>query len=273
MSEDDLVLYEVRKRTARLTLNRPPVNAFNVGLFKALLKRLEQADNDPKVKCLVINSSSPKTFSAGIDIRVKPEDPKTYNIELVKTAIAVTEKMVLGKKPIVCVVNGPAIGWGMMVVMASDLRIFVDKPDLFFRMPEVALSMFPGTGATVLSLLAFGLSYAKSILLTSDNFGLNDLPPRFATRIFKPEELEQGVEDFLSQILKHKESIMYLVKSSLTIMNNKLISRWLTLEKECSLASIGGIGPSVEGEEPGLTQPKPVNELDDFIKELFQRYP
>ena len=49
MSDNDLVIYEVKKKVATLVMNRPPVNAFNLDLLKALYEKLLMADEDNKV--------------------------------------------------------------------------------------------------------------------------------------------------------------------------------------------------------------------------------
>ncbi|MHA1526681.1 MAG: enoyl-CoA hydratase/isomerase family protein [Promethearchaeota archaeon] len=260
MSDDDIVLYEVNRGVCTITLNRPPVHAFNLELQKRLNERLVQADNDDKAKCILLKSTGNKAFSAGIDIKIPvSEMTPEYRNELLKYGRATNQLMLLMEKPIICVVQGTAIGYGFELIMASDLRIFVERPfpDMFFRMPEIALSIYPSTGATILPLLSLGLTYAKSILLTSDNFGLKDLPPRFATRIFKPDDLEQGVKDFMKEFMSRKESFMYLIKSSLTMMNNKLIEKWFDLEDE---------GVTIAYEK------KSSNEWKEVIKKLFEKY-
>jgi enoyl-CoA hydratase/carnithine racemase len=258
--DDDIVLYDVNKGVCSITLNRPPVHAFNLALQKRLNERLVQADNDEKAKCILLRSTGNKAFSAGIDIKIPvSEMTPEYRNELLKYGRANNQLLATTMKPVICVVQGTAIGYGFELIMASDLRIFIDRPieEMFFRMPEIALSIYPTTGATILPLLSLGLSYAKSILLTSDNLGLKDLPPRFATRIFKPDELEQGVQDFMKEFMSHKESFMYLIKSSLTIMNNKLIEKWFDLEDE---------GVTVAYEK------KSSNEWKQIINELYKKY-
>ncbi|MHA1257692.1 MAG: enoyl-CoA hydratase/isomerase family protein, partial [Promethearchaeota archaeon] len=180
MSENDLVLYEVKNKVATLVLNRAPVNAFNLPLLRALYEKLVMADDDNKVKVLVIKASGTKTFSAGMDMKMMsnpanltPEDVK----DLLKHNIEIVKKMVLMKKPIITIVSGTAIGFGMMIVMASDLRIFADRPfpETFFHMPEMALSMYPRALCMYLILRNFGLTFGKNIFLSSEKFGLDKL--------------------------------------------------------------------------------------------------
>jgi len=262
MSNQDIVLYEASGRVGTITLNRPPVHAFNLELMKGLYDRLIEADNDETVKCILLKSTGNNVFSAGIDIKSKSIDKDVeYFNELKKYGRLNNQTMLLMKKPIVAQVQGSAIGYGMEILMACDLRIFADKPfpEMFFRMPEIAISIYPQTGATILPLLSFGLTYAKNILFTSDDFGLEELKRlNFPTRVFPPDELEIETKKFMRTFSKRMESFMFLIKSTLTLMNNKMIERWFDLEDECGKIAY---------------QKKTMKELDDYIKDLYKRYP
>ena len=264
MSED-IVLYKVKDKYAEIIIDRPPVHAWSVTLMQQFYDKLILADNDIKVKCILIKSTGTRLFSAGIDIKIQPEDPEQYYLDRKRLGRLIPEKMMLMKKPIICMVQGSAIGYGMIVIMASDLKIFADRPfpEMFFKMPEIELDMYPSSSATTGPLYAFGLSYAKNILLTSDRFGLEELKNmNFPTRIFPLQTIESDTEEFMNDFVKHKESIMYLIKSTLTLMHNKNVSSWLDMELENS--------KKVRFEE-GL--PKTSKEWDDYIEYLYKKYP
>ncbi len=265
MSDNDLVLYEVKNKVATLVLNRPPVNAFNVDLLRELYKKLVMADDDNKVKCLVIKSSGTKVFSAGMDMKMMsnpanmtPEDMK----DLLKHNILIDKKMIMMKKPIICIVQGTAIGFGMMIVMASDLRIFADRPfpEMFFNMPEMALSMYPRALCMYIILRSLGLTFGKNIFLSSEKFGLEQLKNiNFPAKVFPwDENFENNCNDYVKQIAKYKESNMFLVKSTMTLMHNKYIERWLELEEESA-----GVA----------SRKRPGKKWDEFIQHLFDTYP
>ena len=262
MSENKIVMYEVKRKVARITLNRPPVHAFNLDLFKTLYDRLVEAENDDRVKYLLLKSTGNRVFSAGFDMKIKPGDATSDRInEVLDYTKLITQKMLLMKKPIITQVQGTAIGYGMMLIMASDLKIFADRkfPDMYFRMPEISISIFPRALATFMTLRNFGLSFAKNILLTSDKFGLEQLKSfNFPTRIYPLNELEIKTEEFLKEIVKFKDSIMFLIKSSLTLMHNKYIQNWAKLEEDCSNA---------------ISKKRSFKEWDEFIANLYEKYP
>ncbi len=170
-------------------------------------------------------------------------------------------KFLLMKKPVVCMIHGSAIGYGMIVLMASDLRIFADVPfpDLFLKMPEVELSMNTAAGSSFLPVLTFGLSFAKSIMFTSDRFGVKDLPPGYATRVFPPDTIESETEKFMKELSKRKESVLYLLKTKMTIHNNQLIKRSFELEAEVMPWEL----------KTGVSMEK----WDEYINNLFKKYP
>lgn len=260
--ENDILLYEVKRRVATITLNRPEVrHSFNLELMKAYNEALKKADNDEKVRVILLKSTGDKVFSAGIDIKSTSPDDLDYLTKMRELGRKNTEHMLLMKKPIVAQVQGSAIGYGMELLMACDMRLFADKPikEMFFRMPEIAIGIYPQTGATILPLLAFGFNYAKQILFTADEFGLEELKNvNFPTRIFPADRLDVETRKFMRTFSKRDPSFSFLIKSSLTIMHNKMISRWYDLEDECGEAAY---------------QRKSMKELDEFIEELYSRYP
>ena len=265
MSDKELVSYNLKKNYCEIVIDRPPVHAWNVYLMQQFYNKLIQADNDERIKAILIKSTGTRLFSAGIDIKIQPEDPEQYYLDRKRLGRLIPEKMMLMKKIIVTMVQGHAIGYGMIVIMASDLKIFADRPieDMFFKMPEIELDMYPSSSATTGPLYAFGLSYAKNILLTSDRFGLEHLKNmNFPTRIFPLETIESDTEEFMSNFVKYKESIMYLIKSTLTLMHNKNVSSWLDMELENSR--------KVRFEE---NLPKTSKEWDDYINYLYKKYP
>ena len=263
MSEENIILYELKGKVATIELNRPAAaHSFNLDLMKKLYTTLVEADEDERVKCILLKSTGNRMFSAGIDIKSKSlEDNKEYFEEMKIYGRNITQKMLIMKKPIIVQVQGTAIGYGMELIMASDLRIFADRPKeaMFFRMPEIAISIYPQTGATILPLLAFGLSYTKNILFTADEFGLDDLKKfNFPTRIFPLDKLEIETKKFVRTFSKRMDSFMVLIKSSLNIMNTKYIERWYDLEDECGKIAYNK---------------KTMKELDEFIKNLYSKYP
>ncbi|TFF96357.1 MAG: enoyl-CoA hydratase/isomerase family protein, partial [Promethearchaeota archaeon] len=79
MSQEDILIYEVKRKVAYLTLNRPDMaHSFNWELMSALYEALKKADEDESVKCILLQSTGDRVFSAGIDIKATTPDDVEY---------------------------------------------------------------------------------------------------------------------------------------------------------------------------------------------------
>ena len=262
MENKELILYQKKGRLATIIINRQEkANSVNSEMLKALHESLIDADKDEKVKCIILKSSGDRFFSAGYDLKQVLSDPETAG-KIIEWGRKVNETIILMKKPIICQVQGIAIGFGAMLILASDLKIFADRPteELYLKLPEIEISAFPQTGATILPLLAFGLNFAKRVLLTADEFGLDELKAmNFPTRIFPLEELDSGTLSFAKKISKFQMEFLVFIKSMLTIMDKAYIQKCFDLEEVCGKVAYD-------------TKKKSMSELDDFIKSLSDKF-
>jgi enoyl-CoA hydratase/carnithine racemase len=262
MNNQELILYEVEGRIATITIDREDkANSCNVDMLKKIHESLIDADKHEKVKCIIIKSTGEKFFSAGYDLKEIQGSPENV-AQITEWGRKVNETIVLMKKPVITQIQGIAVGFGVLMILASDLRIFADRPkdELYIRLPELAISAFPQTGATLLPLLAFGFSYAKYALFSADKIGLEELKKlNFPTRIFPLDQLNTETFNFAKQIAKYQTEFIFFTKSMLTIMNKAYIKSCLDLEDECGKAAYD-------------KYKKSMNELDEFIKSLYIKY-
>jgi len=188
MENQKLILYEVKGRVAVITINRPDkAHSFNSEMLISLHARLKEADDDEKIKCILLKSTGNKFFSAGYDLKEVTGNPANV-AKIQEWGRKVNQTMILMKKPIVAQIQGIAVGFGVMLILASDLRVFADRPkeEVYMKLPELAISAFPQTGATLLPLMSLGFNIAKNLLYTTDKVGLDELKNiNFPTRIFQ----------------------------------------------------------------------------------------
>ncbi len=137
------LLLTVEDRIATVTLNRPPVNAQNAELRAEITEVFDVLSDREDVMVIVLTGAG-KVFSAGADIRERPnlagvEGAYGRHNRLVReTFNAVVEC----SKPIVCAINGPAMGAGFGLIMASD--IWVASEDAYVSMPEINVGLAGG---------------------------------------------------------------------------------------------------------------------------------
>ena len=148
-----------------LRLNRPEaLNALNVDMLEELIDGLRAARD---CGAIVIEGEG-RAFCVGEDLK-ESLAPRTGGAEELRTSLEmlqeITRLMTACPAPIVCAINGFAIGGGAELPLAADL--VVAHPSTRFRFPEVSLGHAPTGGASLRLPAVVGLMRAKELLLTS----------------------------------------------------------------------------------------------------------
>jgi enoyl-CoA hydratase/carnithine racemase len=117
--------WERRGPAAWVTFNRPEAhNAMTFEMYEALFECCERADADDEVRVLVLRGAGEKAFVAGTDIRQftqfsSPEDGLRYEA----TIDRIVGRLETVRKPTVALVHGFAMGSGLALAAACDLRV------------------------------------------------------------------------------------------------------------------------------------------------------
>ena len=123
MSNWNTLIVDVADRVAVVTLNRPPVNAQNAEMRDELTALFDELSDRDDVMAVVLTGSG-KVFSAGADIRERPnlgDTPGAYgrhNRLVRESYYAVVEC----SKPVIAAINGPAMGAGFQPSTAPKRR-------------------------------------------------------------------------------------------------------------------------------------------------------
>ena len=153
---------------ARLTFNRPDArNAMTFEMYEALHDACATLDADPAVRALVLRGAGDRAFASGTDIRQfldfkTREDVLGYEARLTR----VLSRLAGMSKPTVAVLQGDAIGGGLFIALACDLRLAA--PHARFGVP-VARTLGNFLAPVSLSLLvaALGPGRARELVLTA----------------------------------------------------------------------------------------------------------
>lgn len=129
------------------TLNRPDrLNALNKDIFDDLESLLDVLETDKSARVLILTSAGDKSFCVGADLKERSsmnEKDILLRFEVVKAIYRRMESLPI---PIIAAMNGTALGGGLELALACDLRVAVEGANM--GLPEVDLAIIPGNGGT-----------------------------------------------------------------------------------------------------------------------------
>ncbi|MBT2582663.1 enoyl-CoA hydratase/isomerase family protein [Planococcus sp. ISL-109] len=146
-----------------ITIDHQPLNVLSDAVLGELEKAIA-AIHDSDMRAVVLRSASDKAFAAGADISQFPELTKMNGIELVEKGKRIFDKLTEGKAPVICAVHGLALGAGLELALACDIRIAEKTAKL--GLPETGLGILPGYGGTQRLSRLVGPGKAKELVLS-----------------------------------------------------------------------------------------------------------
>jgi enoyl-CoA hydratase/carnithine racemase len=173
---------------AVITLNRPDaMNALSRGLLEELDRVLEEIRKDDKIRSVVIIGSG-RAFSAGNDL----SEPVTTEAEMrarMELGQNVFDKLETFDKPTIAAINGYALGGGLELAAACDIRIAAENAQL--GNPEVNIGLIPSWGGCVRIPKLIGRARAAQIILTGERIDAKEAERiGLVNKVVKPDELK-----------------------------------------------------------------------------------
>ena len=157
------VRVERRGGTLLLTLNRPDrANALSRELVTALEEALASAAADGSWRVCLLVAAGEKAFCAGADLKERASMSEEEVRQFVPRLQALASQLASLDRPTIALVQGAALGGGLELALACDLRIAAEEATL--GLSEVQLGIIPGAGGTQRLARLVGAAKAKELI-------------------------------------------------------------------------------------------------------------
>ena len=159
----DKVLSHIENEIAVVTVNRPEVrNAMDTETWGLLKAKLEELEENPHVKVIIITGAGDKAFIAGADLNSLQKRTVLETVNAGNSKVAkFLEDM---DKPTIAAINGYCLGGGCEIALACDIRIASDNAKL--GQTEINVGIIPGAGGTQRLRNLVGQGKAMEMILT-----------------------------------------------------------------------------------------------------------
>ncbi|GAB6987551.1 enoyl-CoA hydratase/isomerase family protein [Nocardioides pyridinolyticus] len=153
----------IREGVAVLTMDSPPVNALSESLIEGVGEHVDRAAGEA-VGVLIIRSASPTFFGAGGDLRFFEGATADEFGNYLHNVRRLMDQIESFPCPTVACIDGAALGGGLELALACDIRFLGHKATL--ALPEVSLGLLPGAGGTQRLTKAVGRQRALDLMLS-----------------------------------------------------------------------------------------------------------
>lgn len=221
------VLYTVEGNIGIATLNRPEkLNALDSNTRTELKEIVERAEKE--VRVLIITGSG-RAFAAGADINELVKRDPIMAIEASKLGTELFARIEELEIPVIAAINGLALGGGLELAMACDIRIASNKAK--FGQPEINIGIFPGGGGTQRLPRLVGMGMAKKMVLTGEMISAEEAYRiGLVEEIVEPEKLMDRAKDIAAKIAGKSAIAVKLAKKALNASMNTPLREGLRYE-------------------------------------------
>ena len=198
-----------------LQLARPEKsNAYTQPMLRAIAHHLVTADGDPDVRAIVFTGAGDRSFCAGAD----RDELATRDWQSALTLLAadVFARIESCRCVTIAAINGAAVGGGLELALACDLRLTV--PSAKFWLPEPELGLIPAAGGTVRLPRIVGLAKAKELILGGAVWDAAEAVRNgLVTEVVPANELHSRVDIWCERIARRDPLALQLAKQALVI--------------------------------------------------------
>ncbi len=207
------VKFAIDDRVARITFARPPLNVFNIAMMREIGGALSECIPRRDLAAIVFDAAADsRAFSAGVAVEEHVPETVFQMLEAFHSIFRLLRQIA---KPVIAVVDGPALGGGCELVAACDIVIASERAR--FGQPEIKLGVFPPVAAILLPRI-IGEKRARELILTGDLIDAAEaLKLGLVNYVMPSAGLEQKTGDLLAKLRELSASSLGMTRAALDL--------------------------------------------------------
>ncbi|MFV7783652.1 enoyl-CoA hydratase [Shewanella marisflavi] len=160
------IVEQIIGHTAVLTMNNPPANTWTADSLALLKQKVTELNANKEIYALVLTGEGEKFFSAGADLKLFADGDKGNAATMAKHFGEAFEALSAFRGVSIAAINGYAMGGGLEVALACDIRIAEAQSVL--ALPEATVGLLPCAGGTQNLTALVGEGWAKRMILCGE---------------------------------------------------------------------------------------------------------
>jgi enoyl-CoA hydratase len=221
----------LERRVGTVSLARPPVNALRTQTYRELVASLRLLQDDRACSAIVVRSAVPGIFCAGADVRELPM-PREVDEERQALTRAFFAQVLRSPVPVICAVDGPALGAGCQLAAACDVRLATRTAR--FGLPEITVGRC-GAGRYLMRVLPMGT--VRQMYFTGKPIGAEEAHRvGMVSELFdEPDALHERAVELALDIAAKSPTAVRLAKQSLDLAEELSLESGYEVEQQFSL--------------------------------------
>jgi cyclohexa-1,5-dienecarbonyl-CoA hydratase len=247
------VKFQIQDRVARITFARPPLNILNIAMMREVGAALNECAERRDLAAIVFDAApGTKAFSAGV--AVEDHVPATV-FKMLDSFHSIFRALNQISKPVVAVVDGPALGGGCELVASCDVVIATERAR--FGQPEIKLGVFPPVAAVILPRI-IGEKKAREMVLLGEIVDADEaLRLGLVNYVVSSAELNQHTEALLTKLRELSSVSLQFTRSALDLGRNGDFESALTEVENLYLNELMKTEDATEGVQSFMEKRKP----------------
>jgi len=238
---------------ARITFARPPLNILNIAMMREIGAALNECAERRELAAIVFDAAEgTRAFSAGVAI----EDHVVDTVfKMLDSFHAIFRSLNQISKPVVAVIDGPAMGGGCEIVAACDIVIASERAR--FGQPEIKLGVFPPVAAVILPRIIGEKKAREMILLGEIVDAAEALRLGLVNYVVSRAELHQQTEAVLAKLRELSSGSLQFTRNALDMGRNGDFESALTEVENLYLNELMKTEDATEGVQSFMEKRKP----------------